>query len=84
MSKCNLKCLYREVEWVLIDGMQGGSGIALDWSRLAPPIDRCTRGWVLAGGLTPGNVAMVRHAAHLGAKMLLITRICFMTGSGRA
>lgn len=50
------------MQWVLIDGMQGGSGVALDWARLAPPVGCGTRGWVLAGGLTPGNVQEVPDA----------------------
>ena len=55
----------REVQWVLIDGMQGGSGVALDWARLAPPVGCGTRGWVLAGGLTPENVQEVPYATPL-------------------
>ena len=43
------------VDWVLLDSLQGGSGERFDWSRLAPPQGRC--GWLLAGGLTPDNVA---------------------------
>ena len=49
----------REVEWVLIDSMQGGSGVAMDWARLQPPEHLGSRGWMLAGGLHPGNVARV-------------------------
>jgi len=45
---------------VLIDSMQGGSGIAMDWARLQPPQHLGSRGWMLAGGLHPGNVAKVR------------------------
>lgn len=36
---------------------QGGSGQALDWTQLQPPRDRSTKGWLLAGGLKPDNVA---------------------------
>lgn len=43
------------VDWVLLDSLQGGSGERFDWSSLAPPKGRC--GWLLAGGLTPDNVA---------------------------
>ncbi len=45
---------------MLIDSMQGGSGIAMDWARLQPPQHLGSRGWMLAGGLHPGNVAKVR------------------------
>lgn len=36
---------------------QGGSGQAYDWSRLQPPLNCSNKGWLLAGGLHPGNVA---------------------------
>ena len=45
---------------MLIDSMQGGSGVAIDWTRLEPPAHLGSRGWILAGGLHPGNVAKVR------------------------
>lgn len=49
-------------EWVLVDGLQGGSGQALDWQRLrgagaAALNSVSSHGWLLAGGLGPGNVA---------------------------
>ncbi len=44
---------------MLIDSMQGGSGVAMDWARLQPPQHLGSRGWMLAGGLHPGNVAKV-------------------------
>lgn len=37
--------------------MQGGSGQALDWTTLQTPIGLSEKGWMLAGGLVPGNVA---------------------------
>ncbi|GBF94406.1 phosphoribosylanthranilate isomerase [Raphidocelis subcapitata] len=46
----------RAPEWLLVDGQQGGSGQAYDWSNLRPPAG-AARGWLLAGGLHPGNVA---------------------------
>lgn len=54
----------RVVDWVLIDGLQGGSGQALDWSKLASslpahiqsPESKGPKGWLLAGGLKPENV----------------------------
>jgi len=36
---------------------QGGSGQTYDWSSLRISADSSTRGWLLAGGLHPGNVA---------------------------
>ena len=36
---------------------QGGSGQALDWKQLRPPVGQSKRGWLLAGGLQQGNVA---------------------------
>jgi phosphoribosylanthranilate isomerase len=43
----------------LVEGAQGGTGVALDWERLAAMFDRVgrPRRLVLAGGLRPGNVA---------------------------
>ena len=37
--------------------MKGGSGQAFDWSALEVPEDLSTNGWLLAGGLSPANVA---------------------------
>ncbi|MDR0916684.1 MAG: phosphoribosylanthranilate isomerase [Oscillospiraceae bacterium] len=39
-------------DYVLLDGVNPGSGAALDWSAIAPP----TVPWFLAGGLQPENV----------------------------
>ncbi|KAJ9532128.1 hypothetical protein QJQ45_003850 [Haematococcus lacustris] len=44
------------VDWVLVDGLQGGSGQPLDWSHLQVPKHTSQGGWLLAGGLTPDNV----------------------------
>ncbi|KAA8491479.1 N-(5'-phosphoribosyl)anthranilate isomerase 1, chloroplastic [Porphyridium purpureum] len=42
-------------EWCLYDAKGGGTGTSFDWSRFrAPPSDV---NWMLAGGLTPENVA---------------------------
>ncbi|KAF8069502.1 ALG5 [Scenedesmus sp. PABB004] len=49
--------LRRSIEWVLVDGMTGGSGKAFDWRNLRVPAHLGSRGWLLAGGLTPANVA---------------------------
>jgi phosphoribosylanthranilate isomerase len=51
------QCMGRPVEWVLVDGMVGGSGDKFDWSALQPPRQVGQRGWFLAGGLGPQNVA---------------------------
>ena len=55
--------LFREADAVLLDarvtGMLGGSGVTLPWGDVASALDR-VRGRtpvVLAGGLTPDNVA---------------------------
>ena len=47
----------RTVDWVLLDGARGGSGEQLPWGRLAVPRGSSRRGWALAGGLGPDNVA---------------------------
>lgn len=46
-----------EVEALLIDGSSGGLGIAFDWARLAPHLDEANIPLIIAGGLTPDNVA---------------------------
>ena len=62
--------LFAVADAVVLDasgeGGRGGSGVALPWDRLAEPVARARgRGQlVLAGGLTPGNVA--RAASTLG------------------
>ena len=47
----------RSVEWVLLDGMTGGSGEAYDWAQVKVPEGLASQGWLLAGGLGPHNVA---------------------------
>ena len=47
----------RTIDYVLMDGMQPGSGEAYDWTKLTVPRGCYRKGWVLAGGLHPGNVA---------------------------
>jgi phosphoribosylanthranilate isomerase len=44
---------------VLLDGSDGGRGVAFDWAGIAPLRLRLPRGvaLVVAGGLTPENVA---------------------------
>jgi N-(5'phosphoribosyl)anthranilate (PRA) isomerase len=46
-----------------VDSLKGGSGIAVDWTRLQLPPVGSTRGWLLAGGLTPDNVGKAIRAA---------------------
>jgi phosphoribosylanthranilate isomerase len=41
---------------ILIDGAAGGTGVPLDWERLAAFTDTLTKPIILAGGLTPQNV----------------------------
>lgn len=45
------------VDWVLVDSLQGGSGEQFDWRNFQAPSMESRRGWMLAGGLTPSNVA---------------------------
>jgi phosphoribosylanthranilate isomerase len=48
----------RTPEWVLVDGVVGGSGEAYEWSGVDPSTaDHAAEGWLLAGGLGPANVA---------------------------
>ena len=49
--------LPRPIDWVLVDGQNAGSGETFDWTRLHPPSNLATQGWLLAGGLNPDNVA---------------------------
>lgn len=52
-----IELLSRSVEWVLLDGMTGGSGEAYDWAQVKAPEGIASKGWLLAGGLGPHNVA---------------------------
>ncbi|KAK3288554.1 hypothetical protein CYMTET_3975 [Cymbomonas tetramitiformis] len=54
----------RTVDYLLIDGMKPGSGEAFDWSKLKVPRGASRRGWILAGGLTPDNVAEATKILH--------------------
>jgi phosphoribosylanthranilate isomerase len=51
----------RTPDWVLLDGAVGGSGEGYDWSGVDPPAGHAARGWLLAGGLGPANVADAVH-----------------------
>ncbi len=47
-----------EVDAILVDGSSGGQGVALDWAALAAAKDAAgDKPLILAGGLTPENVA---------------------------
>lgn len=54
---------HRRPEWLLVDGLKGGSGEAFDWAALRVPPDLAHRGWLLAGGLAPTNVATALRTA---------------------
>ena len=54
----------RHVQWLLIDGQQGGSGQALPWAKMQVPERIADRGWLLAGGLHPDNVAEAVSILH--------------------
>jgi phosphoribosylanthranilate isomerase len=52
------------VEWLLVDKVLAGSGEApYDWTNLQVPHGLSRRGWLLAGGLDPTNVAAALGAA---------------------
>lgn len=42
---------------ILVDGPSAGSGEALDWAAVARATERVVKPLILAGGLTPANVA---------------------------
>jgi phosphoribosylanthranilate isomerase len=44
--------------------LQGGSGKTFDWSNLQVPTGLASKGWLLAGGLNPSNVAQAVATAH--------------------
>ena len=52
------------MQWLLIDGQQGGSGQALPWAKMQVPERIADRGWLLAGGLHPDNVAEAVSILH--------------------
>ena len=57
------------VDFVLIDGLKGGSGIRFPLEQLSLPDwihDRALvrNGWLLAGGLTPENVSSALQHLH--------------------
>ena len=46
-----------EVDALLVDGSPGGQGTSFDWSALAKVKASCRKPLIIAGGLTPENVA---------------------------
>lgn len=52
------------MQWLLIDGQQGGSGQPLPWPKMKAPVHIANKGWLLAGGLHPGNVAEAVSILH--------------------
>ncbi|KAK1415491.1 hypothetical protein QVD17_31273 [Tagetes erecta] len=44
------------VDWILVDSAKGGSGKGFNWSRFKLPPISSKHGWLLAGGMKPGNV----------------------------
>jgi phosphoribosylanthranilate isomerase len=46
-----------EVDAILVDGGSGGEGLSFDWAGLRSATDGIGTPIILAGGLTPGNVA---------------------------
>lgn len=46
-----------DVEAILVDGSAGGEGVAADWHGLAKAMEPISKPLILAGGLTPDNVA---------------------------
>ena len=52
------------MQWLLIDGQQGGSGKVLPWEKMTAPQHDKAHGWLLAGGLHPDNVADAVAALH--------------------
>lgn len=46
-----------EVDAILVDGSSGGAGETFEWSALADVKHRTSKPLIIAGGLTPANVA---------------------------
>lgn len=43
-------------DWVLVDSARGGSGKGFNWAGFKVPKIQSKCGWLLAGGINPGNV----------------------------
>lgn len=61
---------WRRPAWLVVDGLKGGSGVKLDWAALRERSSELAReaerGWLLAGGLGPDNVAEATRTARPG------------------
>lgn len=55
----------RTLDWLLVDSPTPGSGEVVEWAALRSRVPRgaSRKGWLLAGGLTPDNVASALSAA---------------------
>ena len=49
-------------DWLLFDARNGGGGRAFDWKLIAA--EKWSKPWMLAGGLTPDNVAEAIRTTH--------------------
>ena len=56
----------RQCEYLLVDGQTAGSGETFDWTKLKVPRGASRKGFMLAGGLNPSNVAEAVRTMHLG------------------
>lgn len=74
----------RQPQWLIVDGLQGGSGEAFDWHQLRTQAAELTphssHGWLLAGGLTPDTVAGEAHFGAVQAAGCLFTMHLCSTG----
>ena len=54
-----------QLEYLLVDGVNPGSGESFDWDAFEPPraASLARGGWLLAGGLAPSNVATAASSA---------------------
>ena len=54
----------RPADWLLLDGLQGGSGKGFAWESLSLPTYQTSDGWLLAGGLNAKNVGKAMTSLH--------------------
>ena len=54
----------RTIDWLLVDGVDAGSGETYDWKNLRVPRGCSRKGWILAGGLDPQNVKEAIGVCH--------------------
>lgn len=53
-----------DVDAILIDGPAPGEGVAFKWADLVPLTEKLSKPFILAGGLTPANVAEAIRTLH--------------------